>query len=105
MGGFLHVGVAKAIGANETLTNLARAELPVEPGTRLVLATDGVTDNMLVEELSDIIRAAPSASDAAEKTNEVVEGRLGKGGVPEQLGRRFRHDDRTAIFRFFPPAA
>jgi len=76
----------------------------VEPGTRLVLATDGVTDNMLVEELSDIVRAAPSASDAAEKTNEVVESRLGQGGVPEQLGRRFRHDDRTAIFRFFPPA-
>lgn len=101
MGGFLHVGVAKAIGANETLTNLARAELAVEPGTRLVLATDGVTDNMLVEELSDIVRAAPTPCDAAEKTNGVVESRLGQGGVPEQLGRRFRHDDRTAIFRFF----
>ena len=105
MGGFLHVGVAKAIGAMETLTNLARAELPVEPGTRLVLATDGVTDNMLVEELADIVRASSSPDDAASNVNGMVESRLGDGGMPEQLGRRFRHDDRTAIFRFFPPAA
>jgi len=105
MGGFLHVGVAKAIGAMETLTNLARTELPIEPGTRLVLATDGVTDNMLVEELADIVRRSSSPDVAANNVNGMVESRLGEGGMPEQLGRRFRHDDRTAIFRFFPPAA
>ena len=105
MGGFLHVGVAKAIGAMETLTNLARTELPIEPGTRLVLATDGVTDNMLVEELADIVRSSSSPDVAANNVNGMVESRLGEGGMPEQLGRRFRHDDRTAIFRFFPPAA
>ena len=105
MGGFLHVGVAKAIGAMETLTNLARTELPVEPGTRLVLATDGVTDNMLVEELADIVRRSSSPDVAANNVNGMVESRLGEGGMPEQLGRRFRHDDRTAIFRFFPPAS
>ena len=105
MGGFLHVGVAKAIGAMETLTNLARTELPIEPGTRLVLATDGVTDNMLVEELADIVRGSSSPDVAANNVNGMVESRLGEGGMPEQLGRRFRHDDRTAIFRFFPPAA
>ena len=105
MGGFLHVGVAKAIGAMETLTNLARTELPIEPGTRLVLATDGVTDNMLVEELADIVRDSSSPDVAANNVNGMVESRLGEGGMPEQLGRRFRHDDRTAIFRFFPPSA
>ena len=105
MGGFLHVGVAKAIGAMGTLTNLARTELPIEPGTRLVLATDGVTDNMLVEELADIVRGSSSPDVAANNVNGMVESRLGEGGMPEQLGRRFRHDDRTAIFRFFPPAA
>ena len=105
MGGFLHVGVAKAIGAMETLTNLARTELPIEPGTRLVLATGGVTDNMLVEELADIVRGSSSPDVAANNVNGMVESRLGEGGMPEQLGRRFRHDDRTAIFRFFPPAA
>ncbi len=104
MGGFLHVGVAKAIGAMETLTNLSRTELTAEPGARLVIASDGVTDNMLVEELSDIVRAAASPEEAAKEINGVVESRLGEGGMPEQLGRRFRHDDRTAIFRFFPPA-
>ena len=101
VGGFLHVGVAKAIGANQQLGDLSRTELPVEPNTRLVLATDGVTDNMLTDELSDIIRAAGTPEEAAEKVNSTIEGRLEEGRVPEPLGRRFRHDDRTAIFRFF----
>ena len=93
------------IGFDSDDTISAGRTIRLAPGDVVLLATDGVTDNMLVEELSDIVRAAPSPSDAAEKTNGVVEGRLGQGGVPEQLGRRFRHDDRTAIFRFFPPAA
>lgn len=101
MGGFLHVGVAKAIGANAQLEGLSRAELPVEPNIRMVLATDGITDNMLTDELSDIVRAAGTPEEAAEKVNSTIESRLKEGRVPDPLGRRYRHDDRTAIFRFF----
>ena len=46
IGGFLHVGVARAIGANAELSNLSLNEVQVNPGTKLVLATDGVTDNI-----------------------------------------------------------
>jgi serine/threonine protein phosphatase PrpC len=101
VGGFLHVGVAKAIGANAKLDGLSRTELTVEPTTRLVLATDGITDNMLTDELSDIVRAAQTPEEAAEKVNSTIESRLKEGRVPDTLGRRYRHDDRTAIFRFF----
>ena len=103
VGGFLHVGVSKAVGANAELGGLSRAELAVEPGARLVLATDGITDNMMADELGDIVRTAASPGEAAEKVNSLVEERLKEGRVPELLGRRFRHDDRTAIFRFFNP--
>lgn len=101
VGGFLHVGVAKAIGANAQLDGLSRSELTVEPNTRLVLATDGITDNMLTDELSEIVRAAGTPEEAAEKVNSTIESRLREGRVPDPLGRRYRHDDRTAIFRFF----
>ena len=103
VGGFLHGGVSKAVGANAELGGLSRAELAVEPGIRLVLATDGVTDNMMADELADIVRTATTPDEAAEKVNNLVEERLEEGRVPELLGRRFRHDDRTAIFRFFSP--
>ena len=100
-GGFLHVGVAKAVGASETLSNLARMDFTVEPGTRVVLATDGVSDNVQTNELADIVQSASDPEDASQRVNSTIAGRLEEGHVPEQLGRRFRHDDRTAIFRFF----
>jgi serine/threonine protein phosphatase PrpC len=103
VGGFLHVGVAKAIGSSQGKPNLVRTEFDIEPGSRLVLATDGVTDNVMASELADMVRAAATPDEAAERVNALVEARINEGQVPEQLGRRSRHDDRTAIFRFFNP--
>ena len=101
VGGFLHVGVAQAIGASDGLGNLRRIEADIEPGARLVLATDGVTDNITIDELVDAVSNAPSPENAAERVNGAVAARIEEGVLPESLGRRFRHDDRTAIFRFF----
>ena len=101
VGGFMHVGVARTIGAASSLANLTRVETQVEPGSRLVLATDGLTDNVMTEELADMVRRAASPDDAADQVNRAVETLLQEGRMPEQLGPRFRHDDRTAIFRFF----
>ena len=103
IGGFLHVGVARAIGAAPELTGLARSEVEGQPGSRLVLATDGISDNILIEDLADMVRQAASPEEAANNINETIERYLGEGRMPERLGRRFRHDDRTAIFRFFDP--
>ena len=103
VGGFLHVGVARAIGAGPNLSGLARSQMEVQPGSRLVLATDGLSDNMLIEDLADMVRQAASPEEAAHNINETIERYLQEGRMPERLGRRFRHDDRTAIFRFFDP--
>ena len=100
-GGFLHVGVARAIGAAADLGDLARVDIDVMPGARLVLATDGVTDNMHADELADIVRTSSSPEEATQRVEEIISERLVEGRVPEQLGVRFRYDDRTAIIRFF----
>ena len=101
IGGFLHVGVAKAVGASGDLNNLVKMDFSVEPGTRLVLATDGVSDNVQTGELAEMVQAASDPEDASQRVNSTIVSRLEVGHIPEQLGRRFRHDDRTAIFRFF----
>jgi serine/threonine protein phosphatase PrpC len=101
IGSFLHVGVANTIGAGPSLSNLTRLETDIEPGFRLILATDGLSDNILIENLADIVRRAESPKDAAQRTDSTVESFLQPGRMPEELGRRFRRDDRTGIFRFF----
>ena len=101
VGGFLHVGVARAVGAAASLGEMVHRELDVLPGSRVVLATDGVTDNMDITELADIVRTSPTPEEATGRIEEIIAGRLVEGRVPEKLGVRFRYDDRTAIVRFF----
>lgn len=103
IGGFLHVGVARAVGAGPELNGLARSEMEGQLGSRLVLATDGISDNILIEDLADLVRQAASPEEAATNINQTIEQYLEEGRMPERLGLRFRHDDRTAIFRFFDP--
>ncbi len=100
-GGFLHVGVAKAIGAAESLAQMTQRDLTVQSGSRLVLATDGITDNMDIGELADIVRHSVTPDEATARIEEIIAGRLVEGRVPEKLGVRFRYDDRTLIIRFF----
>ena len=101
LGGFLHVGVARAVGAAAQLGQMVQKDVDIEPGVKLVLATDGVTDNMEVAELADIVRTSSTPDEAAARIEEIIAGRLVEGRVPERLGVRFRRDDRTAIIRFF----
>jgi serine/threonine protein phosphatase PrpC len=100
-GGFLHVGVARAIGASEELGAPAHVEITPTRGDRILLATDGITDNMSIEELAEVIRNAATAEQAAEEIEKIIKDRLQEGRVPETIGVRFRSDDRTSIIRFF----
>ena len=101
LGGFLHVGVARAVGAAAELGQMVQKDVAIEPGVKLVLATDGVTDNMDAEELAEIVRSSSTPGEATARVEEIIAGRLVEGRVPERLGVRFRRDDRTAIVRFF----
>ena len=100
-GGFLHVGVARAIGASQKLGAPSQVEVTPSPGDRLLLATDGITDNMTIDELAEVINDASTPEDAAARIEETIKERLTEGRVPETIGVRFRYDDRTGIIRFF----
>jgi serine/threonine protein phosphatase PrpC len=80
---------------------LYRTELEVEPGDKLIVASDGVSDNVPVAELVQIIRDASSPEEAARLVKGRIDLHLEQGRAPELLGARYRHDDQTAIFRFF----
>jgi serine/threonine protein phosphatase PrpC len=92
------------IGACKQLVNLYRAEVTIEPGDRVVLATDGVTCNVTSSELVDIVRRTAAPDEAAEQVSTIIATRSAAGRLPEPLGGSFRDDDRTAIFRFFSAA-
>ncbi len=100
IGGILRMGTAKAIGAGQDL-NLHRSETTLEPNDRLVTASDGVTDNVNAAELADLVRNSATPDAASTQIKETIDDRLKRGITPELLGGRFRHDDQTAIFRFF----
>ena len=100
-GGFLHVGVARAIGASAKLGAPSQVEIEPSPGDRLLLATDGITDNMTIEELVEVINSASTPEEAGVQIEETIKERLTEGRVPETIGVRFRYDDRTGIIRFF----
>ena len=100
-GGFLHVGVARAIGASEKLGAPSQIEIIPSPGDRLLLATDGITDNMSIDELTEVINNASTPEGASARIEETIKERLTEGRVPETIGVRFRYDDRTGIIRFF----
>jgi serine/threonine protein phosphatase PrpC len=92
------------IGASEQLVNLHRTEVRIDPGDRLVLATDGVTDNMTSRELVEIVRSAASPDNAAEQISSMLASRRAQGRLPGPLAKGFRCDDWTVILRFFSSA-
>jgi serine/threonine protein phosphatase PrpC len=89
------------IGARKHLVDLYRAEVTIEPGDRVVLATDGVTDNVTSRELVEVVRRAVSPDEAAGQLHSILTTRQAEGRSPAPLGSGFRDDDWTAIVRFF----
>ena len=57
MGGLIRLGVSKAVGAEATLS-VFTTEVELTADDRLVSCTDGVSDNLLGEELMEIVRGA-----------------------------------------------
>ena len=100
IGGLLRPGANKVMGAAEELS-MSSTEITVVAGDRLLLATDGISDNVRAAELVQTVRDATTPEEAATQIQSMVATRLEHGSVPEQLGGRYRHDDQTAILRFF----
>jgi serine/threonine protein phosphatase PrpC len=102
--GFVRAGLTKVIGARERLSGLYRADVALVPGDRLILATDGVTDSVTRNELVEMTRKASTPEAAVAQVEAILGTRYQDGRLPDELGGRFRRDDRTAIFRFFGDA-
>jgi serine/threonine protein phosphatase PrpC len=102
--GFMRSGVARALGMRQDLGRLYRAEVSLQPGDRLVLATDGISDCLTQNELTEIVLGAASPDEAAAGVESLIVSRQAAGHLPHELGGRFRPDDRTGIFRFFRSA-
>ena len=100
IGGLLRPGANKVLGSSEELS-LSSVEITVAEGDRMLLATDGISDNLPTAELVRAVQNAASPEEAASQIKSMVESSLEHGSVPQQLGGRYRHDDQTAILRFF----
>ena len=103
IGGLIRLGVSKAIGAEASLS-VFQTEVDLSSTDRLICCTDGVSDNLLGDELTEIVRACANAEEASERVKALVDQHIEQGRDIRFRGGRFRHDDETAIFRFFADA-
>ena len=99
IGGLMRPGSTKVIGSAESL-DMNVEEIFPETGDRILLATDGVSDNLSAGELVEVIRAAGSPQEVMSSIENMIKERLDGGMVPHQMGGRYRHDDQTGVIRF-----
>ena len=88
------------IGADAEL-HVSQKQLELNPGDKVVVASDGVSDNVSLEELLDIVRSSQSPEQASDTIKKLIDEHLELGLAPQITGSRYRHDDQTAIIRFF----
>jgi serine/threonine protein phosphatase PrpC len=99
--GFVRGGVVQAIGMQAKLDKLYRAEVTLMPGDRLVLLTDGITENIPPNEVAHLVRHAASPDDVVTQLHTIMTTRRAasqRGVVPSE---GFKDDDWTVIVRFF----
>ena len=76
-------------------------KLTIQPHDRLILATDGLIDNIFPEEIMDIVRQVTTPQEAVAALQELVnEKRRLHKGRQDSYGT-FREDDLTCIIRYF----
>jgi serine/threonine protein phosphatase PrpC len=93
-------GITNALGRHENLSYKA-VHISLQARDRLVLATDGLIDNVAPSELVALVDHAPSPEQAVAVLRQLLcqKKRHNKGRVDEHTG--FRRDDATAIIRYF----
>jgi serine/threonine protein phosphatase PrpC len=93
------LGISNGLGRRETLSYKTTC-VSLSLQDRLVLATDGLLENVAPSELVALIGAIPSPAEAVSALRQLVceKKRTNKGRVDDRSG--FRHDDATAIIRY-----
>jgi serine/threonine protein phosphatase PrpC len=92
-------GMTKVLGCSQKLFYSAR-QIALRAWDRLVLATDGITDNIAPAELASLVQEAPSPEAAVATLHNLLdEKRRGnRGRIDDHSG--FLKDDTTAIIRY-----
>jgi serine/threonine protein phosphatase PrpC len=94
-------GALSLIGASQTLRYLSHVQVSLLPGDRVVLATDGVTDNLAPDKIAEMVCNAASPEAAVACLRAGIATRQAVESVTARLREPFRSDDCTAIVRFF----
>ena len=98
--GQVFIGVANALGHHERLAYKSTHTI-LQPHDRLVLVTDGIIENVAPSELATLVGEATSPDQAVSTLQQLLHQKkhANKGRADERSN--FRHDDATAIFRYF----
>jgi serine/threonine protein phosphatase PrpC len=101
--GATFLGIANALGRHEKLAYKSTS-ISLEAGDRLVLATDGLIENIDPSELIPLVDAAASPEQAVATLRQLYDEKKqgNTGRVGDSSG--FRRDDATAIIRYIVPA-
>jgi serine/threonine protein phosphatase PrpC len=99
--GFSQGGLVQAVGMQKTLSTLYRAEVTLMPGDRLVLMTDGITENIPHNDIVSLVRSAASADDVVTRLHTIMTTRRAQSQQGIVPGEGFKNDDWTVIVRFF----
>ena len=97
--GHTFLGIANALGRQATLS-CKTTRMHLRPGDRLVLATDGLIENVAPSELVPLLAEASSPEEAVAALRQLLcqKKRWNRGRVDEHSG--FRRDDATAVIRY-----
>ena len=88
-----------AVGLRERWSYKHR-QVTLQPGDRLVLATDGIPHNIFPEEVAPIVSGALSPEEAISALQGLVEEKRSRHQGREDTYGTFREDDRTAVVRY-----
>ena len=97
--GLLPALVGGALGLHEKLDCWSKV-IELKPRDRLVLTTDGLTNNLYVDELTRVLSQAPSSNDAVSRLQERMEGKKRTNTGRDDTFGTFHADDQTVIVRF-----
>jgi serine/threonine protein phosphatase PrpC len=97
--GATFLGIGNSLGRYEKLSYKATS-IDLEAGDRLILATDGLVDNVAPSELIALAEAAAAPEQAVAALRQLLDEKQqrDRGRVDDSGG--FRRDDATAIFRY-----
>ncbi|MBI3325863.1 MAG: SpoIIE family protein phosphatase [Nitrospinae bacterium] len=92
-------GITSVLGRHAKLSYTSR-QVTLQPHDRLVLATDGVTDNVSPTELAALVQSVPSPQEAVSALHDLLreKKRSNRGRGDDQRG--FTADDTTVIIRY-----